>query len=187
MKRKENMHFYKTIAAGRLLCHYILSASIFIINNLIVSFSSNTILIFLANSRLIFHYSYRATVSLHQTKAKWSKQKTNTLGDFDAPLRQFLSICDCRMYNALQGLCWPGRRLNRDPYTNVSSIPSSLHFSRHNRLSSHKTCQYRQVWAARNKSLGSRNDKTYNASCTKTKATIQIEITNEELAFTFKV
>ena len=42
----------------------------------------------------------------------------------------------------------------------LEDIPSSLHFSRQSKLSSAKILQYLHVCAARNRSLGSRNDKT---------------------------
>lgn len=45
-----------------------------------------------------------------------------------------------------------------------SLIPSALHFSLHNKLSSAKKRQLRQVWAARRRSFGSKKLNTYKAS-----------------------
>lgn len=50
------------------------------------------------------------------------------------------------------------------PSSGNSSIPARLHFSFHKRLSSARILQLWQVWAASNRSRGSRKDNTLSAS-----------------------
>lgn len=59
-----------------------------------------------------------------------------------------------------------GRCLNRLLIWLSISTLASLHFTRHSRLSSDRNLQLRQVWAARSRSRGSRNDSTYSANWT---------------------
>ena len=62
-----------------------------------------------------------------------------------------------------------------DVDSKLEVMPSSLHFSRHNKLSSARILQYRHVWAARSKSFGSRNDRTYRASWKKNWAILHLD------------
>lgn len=54
----------------------------------------------------------------------------------------------------------------------ILTLPSSLHFSLQRRLSSARILQYRHVWAACSRSLGSRNESTYSANCEKKRHSI---------------
>ena len=102
----------------------------------------------------------------------WSSCPFRIFDGLKSRYLQFISTLCCLMKTCFHGsafsvwgilgLCLV--RWTRWAMALKAPTPASLHFSLHSKLSSARIRQYLQVWAAFNKSLGPRKDKTYKAN-----------------------